>query len=813
MPLEPFLNAPRQTSQLLLSRRGILHAGLVPLLALRGSAAGRTTDGGPHPAVALRLEGSETGWHGLAISPDGSTAYVSFKAPDVVLVVDLIAGRLRSAIDLAPAGVMVQSLQAVLSSDGKLLFVVNQGTGNIAVIDTAAERVVKVLPFFPGFGDSVKASPTGKVYIALLDGRLVTVSCADLSYTTTSFGVLLDSIVLSAKRADLVYAVSFQNGQDFFHAFNLATGREERRMLLPKAAVRPQGGIKRLLLSPAGDVAHLGWMDAQNYGGFGNITSFDLTTFVAGPSTAIQDGVTDFAVHPGNGLIYAVGDWTGSSEGREMAKMFIVEFDPVARKVTQRFPISPSGNIASIQFDPANPRFVYSTEGALSLIRKVDTLTGGEVMRVRFFPGVRFPTAGTTNGSLAYITCYRSPLIHKLDLNTGKLAGTLDLPGLSGSGECAYYDGKLYVGDYTYFRVINAADGSLIFSRQIPDGLALSNKIKFFRNKIAATAGPARRDPDRIVILDAGTLDILATFRLELPSVAGQAVVLVSPDGAKLYVQQGTFGERTILHVLDSATLRVLKRFEPPTTAFQGGAGGDVADFDEQKRIGYFGGFCSIYKIHMDTDEFLGMLNVYDVYKEMGRQRGWPASALSGIYLSAAKDRLLITSYDGECVYQYDLRNEKWIPRVVRIGLFPGVNFISPDRKYQYTVSRRADSMIRFDTTAAEVVDVTPIGGPVSNLGLGSLRHGASFQSLPVVPGCVLVIRDDFGFPGEIGPSFLTSPRLDASGRVATELAGTKVLFDGVPAPILYTYASQVGLVVPFSVAGKRKVQVQLIVK
>ncbi len=39
MPLEPFLNAPRQISQLL-SRRGMLHAGLLPLLALRGSAAG-----------------------------------------------------------------------------------------------------------------------------------------------------------------------------------------------------------------------------------------------------------------------------------------------------------------------------------------------------------------------------------------------------------------------------------------------------------------------------------------------------------------------------------------------------------------------------------------------------------------------------------------------------------------------------------------------------------------------------------------------------------------------------------------------------
>jgi len=49
--------------------------------------------------------------------------------------------------------------------------------------------------------------------------------------------------------------------------------------------------------------------------------------------------------------------------------------------------------------------------------------------------------------------------------------------------------------------------------------------------------------------------------------------------------------------------------------------------------------------------------------------------------------------------------------------------------------------------------------------------------------------------------------RLDASGRVAAELAGTQVLFDGVPAPLLYAYAGQVAVVVPFSVAGKSQVE------
>ncbi|MDP2997593.1 MAG: hypothetical protein Q8N47_08895 [Bryobacterales bacterium] len=785
----------------------MLHAGLLPLLAMRGSAAGeRISVSRGLPAAALPLEGGEPGIRGLAISPDGSTAYATFRSPDVVLVVDLRAGRLRSAIDLTPAGVMLLSNQAALSADGKLLFVANQGVENIAVIDTATERVRKVLPFCPGFGDPIKASPSGKVYIGLNDGRLVTVSCADLSYTTVDFGVTFSSIALSTQRANLLYAVSIQG---FFHAINLDTGLEERRVVLPKDACRPGGGIERLLLSPSGDVAYLGWSASKNGGGFGNITPFDLKTFRAGASTPIEDGVRDFAVHLENGRIYAVGEWEGLIQGRVSGRMYIVEWDPNAQKVIRRMPISPSSVINSIRMDPANPRYVYSTEQGLVILRKVDIVTGTEVMRVRFFAGKRLPTCATTSGSLAYITCAQSPLIHKLDLNSGKLVGTLDLPGLSGSGQCEYFDGKLYLGWGGGLWVINAADGSLILSRQMPDGLVLT-KMTIFRDKIAVAAFLPGRDPDRMLILDARTLDVLNSFRLELPLVGRVGCAVASPDGSKLYVQQGFGSEKTVLQVLDSATLRVRKRIEPPTT-FEGGSG-DFGDFDEQKRIAYLCGFASVYKVHMDSDEFLGMLNMYDVYREMGRPGGWPTGALRGIHLSPARDRLFITSWDGHSVFQYDLRSEKWIPRVVWMGLSPVAAVISPDRRYLYTANQKSDTITRLDTTAGEVLDVIPLGGPVSQLGIASLLHGASFRSVLVVPGCVMAFLEG-GLPGEIGPPFLTSLRLDASGRVATELADTKVLFDGVPAPILYAYAAQVGFVVPYSVAGKRKVSVQLIYK
>ena len=50
--------------------------------------------------------------------------------------------------------------------------------------------------------------------------------------------------------------------------------------------------------------------------------------------------------------------------------------------------------------------------------------------------------------------------------------------------------------------------------------------------------------------------------------------------------------------------------------------------------------------------------------------------------------------------------------------------------------------------------------------------------------------------------------QLDANGRVATELADTRVYFDGIAAPLAYTVKGEVGAVVPYEVAGHATTEV-----
>ena len=49
-----------------------------------------------------------------------------------------------------------------------------------------------------------------------------------------------------------------------------------------------------------------------------------------------------------------------------------------------------------------------------------------------------------------------------------------------------------------------------------------------------------------------------------------------------------------------------------------------------------------------------------------------------------------------------------------------------------------------------------------------------------------------------------------AQGMLDTKLAGVRILFDGIPAPILYVRRGAVGALAPYSVAGRQSVHVQL---
>ncbi len=92
---------------------------------------------------------------------------------------------------------------------------------------------------------------------------------------------------------------------------------------------------------------------------------------------------------------------------------------------------------------------------------------------------------------------------------------------------------------------------------------------------------------------------------------------------------------------------------------------------------------------------------------------------------------------------------------------------------------------------------ITPVAGPAPVLAAGGVVNAASFLAGPVAPGELVTL-----YGTGIGPARLANFSLQP-GFVDTLTGETTILFDGVPAPMIYASAGQTAAIVPYSVAGK----------
>lgn len=100
---------------------------------------------------------------------------------------------------------------------------------------------------------------------------------------------------------------------------------------------------------------------------------------------------------------------------------------------------------------------------------------------------------------------------------------------------------------------------------------------------------------------------------------------------------------------------------------------------------------------------------------------------------------------------------------------------------------------------ASYSLTISPAVPIFSNTGV---LNGASFKAGSVSPGAIINI---FGIG--FGPGELAAIQIQ-NGIAATQLASTRVLFDEIAAPLLFSTLNQVGLVVPYEIAGRPSVNV-----
>lgn len=82
--------------------------------------------------------------------------------------------------------------------------------------------------------------------------------------------------------------------------------------------------------------------------------------------------------------------------------------------------------------------------------------------------------------------------------------------------------------------------------------------------------------------------------------------------------------------------------------------------------------------------------------------------------------------------------------------------------------------------------------------------NGGSYATAGISPGQIMKIGGT-----DLGPAAGATYQI-VNGSLTTELSGTRVLFNGSPAALLYVSSSQANVIVPYSIAGKATVTVEV---
>ncbi len=87
----------------------------------------------------------------------------------------------------------------------------------------------------------------------------------------------------------------------------------------------------------------------------------------------------------------------------------------------------------------------------------------------------------------------------------------------------------------------------------------------------------------------------------------------------------------------------------------------------------------------------------------------------------------------------------------------------------------------------------------------GAVAGAADFRARPIAPGQILSL-----FVASVGPAQPLGATFDELGRLPASVGPTRVLFDGVPAPMLFSALNQTSVIAPFFLEGRGEVSVEV---
>jgi uncharacterized protein (TIGR03437 family) len=148
----------------------------------------------------------------------------------------------------------------------------------------------------------------------------------------------------------------------------------------------------------------------------------------------------------------------------------------------------------------------------------------------------------------------------------------------------------------------------------------------------------------------------------------------------------------------------------------------------------------------------------------------------------------------------------KWLSVTPASGRAPAVLTVTADP--EAIVPGRQEGTITITSTDGSVQPLTiPVTVTVTSPAatIHSILHSATLAPTKVAPGQIVTLTGT-----GLGPRIGTATRPSAAGAYETKFADTRVLFDGIPAPLLYVSNDQLNAIVPYGIGGRATTKVQV---
>jgi uncharacterized protein (TIGR03437 family) len=495
------------------------------------------------------------------------------------------------------------------------------------------------------------------------------------------------------------------------------------------------------------------------------------------------------------------------------------------------FPSLPAGQTAAGNFDLAISKFdrnhtlIYSTilgGSASENVFSAVALADGTLYLAAATASTNFPRAtGSTlgNGIAGTGVVRLSP--------TGSLNGTAFVPApSSGAGFGIALDGNRNVwitggttgiAGQTGSIQASPAGGQDVFIMRINAALA---QVTYF----TYLGTPADENGTRIVVDAPGNVYVSgnggsAAFPTG-PSpafpAAGSFVLKIDPAANRIlfatYLSGGGGGGGL---VLDGENLWVCVNstgsgFAPTPDAMQSSYGGGATDAalvsvhsstGRLRYASYHGGSGNEFANHMVQDNYG---NLVLIGTTLGAGTPVSQDALQPTFGGGTGDAfVLVVDGGGRRVYASNLGGSGSeagaavavdpLGNVIAVGSTTSANFpVTPGAFQTRYTGTQPDIFIAH-------VEMAAAGDP--SLARTAVQNAASFRGGPVAPGEIVTL-----YPRNAGPPALVTAALTAERRIATVIGGTRVLFDEIPAPMVYAVNGQISAVAPYEIGQTRQV-------